>query len=831
MRHTPLIEVLASVVAAAALSPGAAADLERAARFHKAAEPIVAQYCVGCHNSELKKGGIVLDAADSSRLLQDKELWQKALRMVRAGLMPPKGRNRPSSQEVAQLAAWVKHSVFGIDPAHIDPGRVTLRRLNRTEYKNTIRALMGVDFDTDAEFPADDTGYGFDNIGDVLTLSPLLLEKYVDAARSVVTRAVPMEPWAPAEKQIAGPLVLSYYKAATSTHGFSASHAGRYQLVLDLTANDRYVDGQFDYNKCRLVFKADGKALLSQEFVRQGGKAYRFEFAQDWSAGKHDLTLELQSLTPGERQVRSLRLDITAVTVRGPLDRKYFVRPANYERFFPGGVPADPQDRLAYARNLLRAFATRAFRRPVDEQTVDRLVRLTEAAAADRPGQAYEGALARAMTVVLASPHFLFREEDALPTSTERYPLVDEYALASRLSYFLWASIPDTELFRLARENKLRQNLPAQVTRMLADKRSNQFVRNFTGQWLQARDIDTAEVDAFAVLSKEQPPDPEAQKRRQRIRELRRKAPESLTPAEKKELEEAFKNFGRARSRFAQFDLNKGDLRHALRQETELTFDHVLRNDRSMLELLESDYTFLNERLAKFYGIDGVTGPEMRKVTLPANSPRGGILTQGTALIVTSNPDRTSPVKRGLYILENIIGMPPPPPPPDIPALEEAAAAVKGKPPTLREALKLHREAAMCASCHNRMDPLGLAFENFNALGRWRDKELNQPIEPAGKLLTGESFHDVRELKHVLATERHLDFYRCIAEKMFIFALGRGLEVTDTETVDDLVDKLEASKGRPSVLIRGIIDSPAFQRCRRPSQAAVSMTGSQASPR
>src|SRR5262249_13496433 len=217
-------------------------------------------------------------------------------------------------------------------------------------------------------------------------------------------------------------------------------------------------------------------------------------------------------------------------------------------------------------------------------------------------------------------------------------------------------------------------------------------------------------------------------------------------------------------------------------------------------------------RLAKYYGIEGVTGKEMRQVTLPADSPRGGILTQATFLIITSNPDRTSPVKRGLFILDNVLGTPPPPPPPDIPPLEQAAGGAKGKPPTLRETLAIHRKAALCSSCHNRMDPLGLAFENFNALGRWRDKELSQPIEAGGQLLTAESFKDVRELKRILTTTRRLDFYRCSTEKMLIYALGRGLEPYDTHTIDELVDKLEAAKGRPSVLLRGIIESPAFQR-------------------
>ena len=834
-------QLIAVMAVAAAFGPANAAERDSAASFRKTVEPLLSQYCAGCHNSELKKGGIAFDI-DTRQLLGDKELWHKALKMLRAGMMPPKGRSRPSAEETAQIEKWIKYSTFGIDPHNLDPGRVTLRRLNRTEYRNTIQELMGVDFNAVGEFPPDDTGHGFDNISAVLTLSPLLLEKYIAAAKTIVGQAVPVQPWVPAEKRIPGqrfapantagssrlrdgPLNLSYSKAATATHAFRAEHPGRFQLILDLTANENFVDGQFDYNKCRLVFKSDDRTLLSQEFSRQGGKPYHFEFDQDWAAGKHALTLELQPLTPKERQVRSLTLRVQAVTVRGPLNKEHFVRPANYDRFFPGGVPASAQERRAYAGKLLRAFVSRAYRRPADDETVDRLVRLTEATAATKPGQTFEACLAQAMTLVLASPRFLFREEGTVPRSTDAYPLVDDYALASRLSYFLWSSMPDDELFRLAGENKLRQELSVQVARMLSDKRSSEFVRNFTGQWLQARSIDSVNVNAFAVLSKELPPDPAARKRRERFRELSRKPVDSLTAAEKQELEAARTAFFAGFRRFRQFELS-GDLRRAMRQETEMSFDYILHQDRSLLELIDSDYTFLNEKLAKHYGIDGVAGPEMRKVTLPANSPRGGILTQGTFLIVTSNPDRTSPVKRGLYILENIVGMPPPPPPPNVPALEQAAAGVKGKPPTLRETLELHRSAALCSSCHKRMDPLGLAFENFNALGLWRDKELNQLIEPAGELLTGQSFQDVRGLKHLLATERRLDFYRCVTEKMLIYALGRGLEFTDIETVDDIVAKLEAVKGRPSVLIKGIIESPAFQRRGKTREAAVSALGS-----
>jgi hypothetical protein len=812
-----------------------------AVEFHKTVEPILTEYCSGCHNNDLKKGGVAFDGDDSASLIADKDLWLKALKMLRAELMPPRGKRRPTAEQIAQLESWIKYSAFAIDPRNPDPGRVTLRRLNRTEYRNTIRDLMGIDFNATAEFPADDTGHGFDTIGDVLTISPLLLEKYIGAAKSIVAQAVPILPWVPAEKHIPGqrfapapspqpspprgrgqgegsgsgdgPLSLSYYKAATVTYPYVAEHAGRYQVALDLTTNETFVNGQFDYNKCRLLFKCGDQVLLSQDFSRQGRKPYRFEFEQDWKAGKQPLTVEIQPLTPKETQVRSLTLRLVSVSVRGPMEKEHWVRPANYERFFPGPDPTNPQERRAYAVKVLESFASRAYRRPVDRETVDRLVQLAEASAA-KPGRTFEESMAQAMTVVLASPRFLFRGEETVSNSTDSYPLIDEYSLASRLSYFLWSSMPDEELFRLAAQNKLRQNLSAQLSRMLADKRSDEFIRNFGGQWLQARNIDSANVNAFAVLSKEQPRDPKAEQMRARFRELVRKPREELTDAEKKELEQARASFGRRFGRFRQFALT-GDLRRAMRQETELAFEHVVRNDRSLLELLDANYTFLNERLAKFYDIEGVSGEQMRKVTLPANSLRGGILTQATFLIITSNPDRTSPVKRGLFILDNILGTPPPPPPPDIPPLEEAADGVKGKPPTLRETLAVHRSAALCSSCHNRMDPLGLAFENFNALGRWRDKELNQPIEAGGRLLTGESFKDVRELKGILTTTRRLDFYRCATEKMLIYALGRGVEPYDMHTIDELVGKLQAAEGRPSVLIRGIIESPAFQR-RRP---------------
>ena len=343
-----------------------------------------------------------------------------------------------------------------------------------------------------------------------------------------------------------------------------AEHAGKYQLMLDLTASEKYVDNQFDYNKCRLVFKSGDKVLLSQDFSRQGGKQFHFEFDQDWQAGTHPVTLTVEPLTK-DKQIRSLTLRVNTLTVRGPMAREYWVRPENYQRFFTGEVPEDPEARAAYTRRLLTPFVTRAFRRPVDEPTMMRLLRLVDATAA-KPEQTYEAGIAQAMTVVLASPRFLFREEWAVPNSADKYPLIDEYSLAGRLSYFLWSSMPDEELFKLAAANQLRAQLAAQVTRMLADKRSGEFMHNFAGQWLQSRGIETANVSAAAVLAKEQPVDPKVAAQRARFRELNRKAPEKLTDAEKKELANVKAGFFKGFRRFAQFELT-GDLRRAMRRK------------------------------------------------------------------------------------------------------------------------------------------------------------------------------------------------------------------------------------------------------------------------
>jgi hypothetical protein len=597
-------------------------------------------------------------------------------------------------------------------------------------------------------------------------------------------------------------------------------HAGKYEVVLDLRPVERFVDNQFDTNQCRLIFRVDGEKRFEREFARMSGKSLTFRFECDWPAGEHTLTCEIQPVGADRPQVRQLRLRLNAVAVRGPMAKEHWVTPKDYGRFFPRAVPADLAGRRIYAGEILGRFATRAFRRPVDEPTVKRLVTLAEGVFT-QPDTTFEAGIAQAMVAVLASPRFIFREEGVEPLRAgQTHPLVDDYALASRLSYFFWSTMPDEELFRLARENRLRASLAGQITRLMTHPRSDEFVRNFTGQWLHARDITTVVLDDNAIYEREHPRPKESLEARATFARLRDIPEAQRTPAQAAQFAEALKVSRERRARTVVPTLSRS-LREAMQQETEMLFEHLLKEDRPLTELIDSDYTFLNEELAKHYGIEGVTGRGMRRVTLPPDSPRGGVLTMGTVLATTSNPTRTSPVKRGVFILDSILGTPAAPPPPDIPSLEDAASPEKLRSMTLRENMALHATNPLCASCHSRMDPLGLALENFNAMGQWRTADMNQPIEAAGKLITGEKFADIRELKRILATAHRGDFYRCVSEKLLTYALGRGVEYYDTDTLDQLVASLEAAGGRPSVLIRGIIESAPFQQRRRPPNAAT----------
>jgi hypothetical protein len=866
-----LVRMLPLMAAGVCSAVSGRCDPSTLASFNKEAEPILEEYCYNCHGDGSKKGGVQFDEFTTDAQVRDHALWLRVMKNVRAGIMPPATEPRVPSEDEKKLMTWIKLQAFSLDPAHPDPGRVTLRRLNRAEYRNTVLELTGVKFDTLAEFPADDTGQGFDNIGDVLTISPMLLERYLDAAQTIVSDAVPTQPRIVAVQTLPGTLFtiekgngtgiaaapaistvatlasatsappasadpsapkaaetapvfkrpapkkehealdLSYYTPALVTSAYKAAHAGKYQVEVKLAAEESYVDDQFDLNRCRLVFKVDGETLISQEFVRESDKDFEFSFDRDWQAGDHAMSFEIQPIGPDRVQVRNLRIRLKAVAVHGPLAPEFWVQPENYVHFFPRKVPWFGPSRRKYAGELLGAFATRAFRRPVDDATVQRLVDMEESVSS-QPGSTFEAGVAQAMVAVLASPRFIFREEEVEPLQPGQVdPYVDEYALASRLSYFFWSSMPDDELFLLASKGQLRANLPAQIDRMLADPRSSEFVSNFTGQWLEARDIESVQINPLSVYLREHP-NKDAESSLATFQRVNKIAEDKRTDEEKADLKRARSAF------FALFRAPKAQLtpslREAMRKETEMDFAYVIREDRSLVELIECNYTFLNEELAKHYGIPGVTGKQMRKVMLPPDSPRGGVLTQGTVLAVTSNPTRTSPVKRGVFILDAILGTRPPPPPPNIPALEDAASPEKLRTMTLRENLALHASNKTCAACHSRMDPLGLALENFNAMGMWRDGELGRTIDAGGKLITGETFTDIRELKHILATKHRRDFYYNITQKLMTYALGRTLDYYDMDTVDLLVAQLEASGGRPSVLLHGIVNSAAFEQRR-----------------
>ncbi|MEO5917564.1 MAG: DUF1592 domain-containing protein [Luteolibacter sp.] len=829
-----------ALVSCSVLPHAGRAEADYAGIYEKEILPILEDNCYGCHGDGENKGKVSFDEFSSTgELMNQPELWVHALKNIRSGMMPPAKKDRIPPDDFAKLEDWIKRGALKLDPQHPDPGRVTLRRLNRVEYRNTIRDLMGIDYRTDEEFPADDTGYGFDNIGDVLSTSSMLLEKYMQAAETIVARSVPLERKITPQRDIEADnfhgtgayngnyseLNVSLYDPADITATPEVAKTGTYRVVLNAV-----VRGSFAYDPGRADSEwfIDGQRVMQQQLKWEDGRKVVSSTEVKWEAGKHTLRFVMKPLVGKDQKPEekpgdgppNVDLKFQGVTLIGPLEPEFSKRPKNYDRFFPREeMPQDKAEQTKYAEEILRGFTTRAFRRPVDDATVHRLTGLAMESA-EVPGGSFERGIARAITAVLASPRFLFRMEDTLPDEyPQTHPLLDEYALASRLSYFLWSTMPDDALYQMAGRGELRKNLPAQIERMLKDDRSDELVENFAGQWLQSRDVESVSVDARIVLARDAGQEKDMRQRFERFQKLNRDIDEAekahdtakvdSLKAERGEMRKKFGNNGK-RIEFS------GSLRTAMRRETEMMFKHLIQTDGSVLGLIENDSTYLNEELANHYGVPDVHGGQMRLVKLPPDSPRGGILTMGTTLAVTSNPTRTSPVKRGLFILDNILGTPPPPPPPNIPSLEASEKTHDGDDRTLREALAMHREKPLCSSCHDRMDPLGLAMENFNAMGLWRDKERGQPIEGVGgKLITGETFADVKELKHVLVTARRTDYYRCLTEKMLTYALGRGPEPCDITTVDGIVEDLEKSEGKFSKLIIGIIDSTPFQRRHR----------------
>lgn len=814
----------------APVAPTAATTAAVAAQYHKVIEPILTERCYDCHGGGESKGGLAFDKLTDERIARDPQLWLKVLRNTRSHLMPPlEANNALTADERTKLENWIISAAFGLDPSRPDPGRVTLHRLNRAEYQNTIRDLMGVDFDTHATFPDDDSGYGFDNVADVLNMSPLLMEKYLAAAQAVVDKAVPKVGRVPAVLA-AGPsefqyddgtpatveairgsglgkdaiqaAVMLYSEVATISHAFTVKEAGDYRVVFE-----QNLRGDFIYvpQRANVTLFVNGKQVSQNEYSWTANRDSEFVHAVHWEPGVYTVAVTVNPVQPLQTRpggAADNKYNLKRVRLEGPLDAARWVVTPNYTRFFTREtVPTDTVQRRAYAKELLSTFANKAFRRPVSEESIAPLVELAEQHYS-QAGTSFEAGIARAMVAVLASPRFLYRVEQPDPTaSSAAYANVDEHSLASRLSYFLWSTMPDDELRKLADTGKLRANLDAQVKRMLADPRSAAFIEHFPGQWLQTRLVTTVPLTPREILAREGVTEDAGGGGGARgglgarggrgaggagVRGGRGGGGANLTEAQ----------------------------RESFKQETEKYFEHVVRENRSVDEFLDSNYTFLNASLAASYKIDGVTGSELRKVTLPEGDPRGGILTMGSVLMVTSNPTRTSPVKRGKWVLENILNAPTAPPPPNVPALEDLKPKDPNHVPTMRESMIQHREDPVCASCHSRMDPLGLALENFNALGLWRTQELGQPIDPSGQLATGETFADIRELKRILATSRKREFYSCLAEKLLIYAVGRGMEYYDIPTLDKIVADMERNGGSFSSLLMGVIQSAPFQQQR-----------------
>lgn len=711
--------------------------------FEGAVRPFFAQHCALCHNAKQNTAGLNIEQPAD-------DVWPRILEKLRTGQMPPKGLPRPSAASITQVSAWIEARMEAIERNHKpDPGRVTARRLNRFEYNNTIHDLLAVDFRPADDFPADDSGYGFDNIGDVLSLSPVLMEKYLAAAETVGKLAIPTGPPARA--------TLEKLKSGSPEHHERDLVVRRrfpadadYELRISITGRRPSKKPQ----TVKVALSIDGTLLRILEREVPRDEARIFETRIGIRAGDRTLKAALLSAVPDESdpEVPNDRKPFVEwVEVRGPFDAGATV-PESYRRIFVCGHRPG-EHRPECARKILTVLTRRAWRQPVDEAELAKLLGFVQMARNE--GESFEQGIQLALKAVLVSPRFLFRiERDPNPGDPSAAHRVGDFELASRLSYFLWSSMPDDELLESAADARLHhpEVLEAQVRCMMRDPKARRFVTNFAGQWLELRNLDSVR------------PDPD---------------------------------------KFPEFD---SDLRDSMRQETTLFFEYVMHEDRSILDFIDGGYTFLNERLAGLYGIDGIEGDQFRRVGL-AHSERGGVLTQASVLTVSSYPTRTSPVLRGKWLLENVLGAPPPPPPPDAGTLDEDQVNLNG---TVREQFEKHRSKPACFSCHSRMDPLGFGLENYDAIGRWRTHEGKFPVDASGALPDGRSFNGSGELKTILKADRN-EFARCLTEKMLTYALGRGLESYDRPAVAAICRKLSESDYRFSSLVLGIVNSLPFQ--------------------
>ena len=752
-----------ALVAAWLLAGGARAETVPASgpmNFAEHVKPLLKQYCADCHNAEKSKGDLDLTPhIEGGKLVEDRKVWEKVIELMESREMPPEKKPQPSEGQRDTIIKFLDGQLSKADcETTKNPGRVTIRRLNRDEYHNTVRDLLGVEY-WPADFPSDEIGYGFDNIGDVLSLSPMLMEKYLAVAETITGKAIVADAQPkPFVKRFRGdkfsspnewvrPLesrVLGLYREGEATTELNAP------VRADYTLRIRAYGEQAGPEAPKMRVSVAGRELKVFEVPNEKGKI--FEVTTPLEAGPHKIAVGYLN-NYNEKGDRNLFVDY--VEVQGPPIAPDIKLPESHTRLITR-MPK-PGEEHAVGRELLAAFAKRAYRRPVADAEVERLTRFVDLAVS-RGGGFLEG-MQLAVQAALCSPHFLYRWELDPPAmkAGESRDLTD-LEVASRLSYFLWSSLPDAELAGLAEKGELLKdgNLEKQAVRLLKDWRARTFASCFASQWLQVRGIWTVAIDP--------------------------------------------KTFGK-------WD---DSLKAAMMEETILFFQAIMQEDRPVTDLLDADFTFLNEKLARHYGIEGVTGEEFRRVALKPESHRGGVLTLGSVLVSTSTPTRTSPVIRGKWMLEQILGTPPPPPPADVPPLPEQAPL--DQTASLRQRLEQHRSQAECAGCHAKMDPLGFALENFDATGAWRETDGKYPIDASGKLANGTAFTGAADLRAVLKGGNK--FTRSLAMKMTTYALGRGLEYSDRCAVDALVAKIGTQGNRFSALVTGIVTSEPFLKRR-----------------
>lgn len=841
--------------------------------FHQTIQPFLERHCYECHGDENAENGFRLDVFENPGSLEDgAPALEKALKKLVAQKMPPEDQPQPGVEEVDQVVGWLKTFLAGDPNSPINPGRVTLRRLNRAEYNNTIRDLLAIDLRPADSFPVDDAGYGFDNNGDVLSMAPVLMEKYLTAAGLAVDKAIHCDPVVPPPLQrwdattvegnipkgnVAAMVSAAPPPPAAGVAGAAAGAPARRAMPVgrvfkfngeifadyDLPADGDYVlrvraygtQGSANRQRPQVAFAVDGTPVQKPFTIKEDQRntsVYALE-KEHFTAGRHRVSLGMiNGATPEEAAeaernapppVQKTEAELAAeeaaaiaaenaaeaaalaaasakpaadgaapaagrsrggaagrgaagarggaggrgaappglpkptlgviyFEVEGPLAVTPDRMPESYRRVMVA-QPSATVTKAQAAEKIIRTFATRAFRRPADNEEVADLMSLW--AKADSDGRPFEQSIDVPLQAVLVSPAFLFRmESEPQPGEAGGVHTLSEYELATRLSYFLWSSMPDDELFALAEKGKLRANLSAQVQRMLKDPKSSALVENFAGQWLQLRSMQNVNPDT---------------------------------------------------THFPGFD---PALREAMTKETELFFNAIVQDDRNVLDFIDADFTYVNERLAKHYGMTGIAGDDFRRVSL-AGQARGGLLTQASILTITSYPARTSPVQRGKWVLENLLDAAPPPPPPNVPALaDEGKTKLVG---TLRQRMEQHRANPSCASCHEQMDGIGFALENFDAVGAWRTQDGGEKIDAAGTLPGGKSFNGPVELRRIIKSQGD-QFIACLAGKMLTFALGRGLESYDRRTTDGIVAAMKQNGNKFSVLIEEIVRSDAFQK-------------------